>query len=283
MEQELYKTRSAAACVKAAYRFIYEQRRAIFLKMWLPALLCAIAVAMTIVPNLKFTGLLLVVVAALWYYARLFTLLNGQQERKNGFKILKSYSVCLVLSLLTAILVAAAVFGLQSLLPPPTPEPHCGMYFVGYIAIAGIVGCVIAQLLAGLPLSFFFMKYMIEDISVRRELWPAFKTGLRHWGQLFLVGLIVWLVLLPICVIVVMPLIVLGSAQLLSGIGVVMGDEAGLPASFLWMMVLSTVLVYFIVLLLCIWPVISYYYAYGSIRQQEEDRRAMAATDTPDD
>ncbi|MBR1469771.1 MAG: hypothetical protein IJ605_06665 [Prevotella sp.] len=226
MEQELYKTRSAAACVKAAYHRLYDQRRAVFRKMWLPSLCYAVAIASAYVPYVQFVSLLLIVAAALWYYARVFTLLNDLSERKNCLKLLKSYLVYAAIAFLTIILFGAIVFGLLWLLPQPATEGHCGMYFIGYFAVATVVGGIVALLLVALPLSYFLMKYMVEDVSLRKNLWPGCKTGLRHWGLLFLTALIIGLVLTVVYLVVFMPQFILFGAQMTSTTGVLMGDEA---------------------------------------------------------
>ena len=267
MEQDLYKTRSAAACVRRAYQLYTDNFRKIFRRIWLPALALAVALATAYIPTIRLICPVLSIVAVIWFYMRLFPLFNGQSQRENLTKVLKLWFLGFVISFIAGA-IGGAVWGL--FVSIPTLTPHL-LEAIGILAlVAGIVA-----LIFGMPLYYFVMKYVMEDINMRHTLWPSLKTGLRHWGFLFIVMFIAALILGLISIVLFMPMMVLSFAQAQSIAGVVMGDPSGLPSGFIWLLAITAIATFFLLIFMEVWMACVLYYAYGSIEQQERERKAL--------
>lgn len=267
MEQELYKNRSAAACVRAAYQLFTDNFRTIMRRIWLPTLALATALASAYIPPLRLLCPIVSIVAFVWFYTRLFPLFNGQPQRKNLTKVLKLWFLGMAITFVGGA-IGGAVAGVFVTVPSLTP----------HLPVAIGVLATVAALLAlvfSLPLYYFVMKYVMEDVSMRHTLWPSLKTGLRHWGFLFVVMFITTLILGLISIIVLMPMMILNIAQLQSATGVIMGDPAGLPSGFMWLLTITTIVTFFIVVIMEVWLMCVLYYAYGSVEQQERERKTL--------
>lgn len=266
MKQELYKTRSAAACVKAGNKFFNANLSRMVRRLWLPALCVSVATGCCYVPYVRFVSPLLILLAGVWMATQVFAFFNEKDSRANLTKVLKLLLLSLLLNF-AAGAIGGFVWGLFASVPSLAPYT---LYALGAVALLFMLVAVVF----GLPYYFFVMKYIVEDISIKKSFWPSLKKGLRHWGMLFVLFLITGLILTFIALIALMPLIVLSIAQSLSMQGLMMGDAAGLPASFVWLMAATIALTTLLMLLLEMWFVSVLYYAYGSIEQQEAERKA---------
>ena len=267
MEQELYKTRSAAACVRAAILLFTDNFRKTFRGIWLPALFLATALATAYIPPVRLLCPILSIAAFAWFYTCLFRLFNGQPQRKNLTKVLKLWFLGFSISFVVGA-IGGGLWGVFVSVPSLTP------HLLKAIGIMALVGIIVA-IIFGLPLYYFVMKYAMEDISMRHSLWPSLKTGLRHWGFLFVVMFITTLILGLISIVLLMPMIILNMAQAQSASGFIMGDPAVLPSGFMWLLAITTIATFFLIVIMEVWMTFVLYYAYGSIEQQEKERKAM--------
>lgn len=267
MEQELYKTRSAAACVRTAYQLFTDNFRRIFRRIWLPALAMATALATAYIPPLRLLCPVLSIVASIWFYMCLLPLFNGQPQKKNLTKVLKLWFLGMTISFIAGA-IGGAVWGLFISVPALTP------HLLEAFCVLGLLAGIVA-LIFGMPFYFFIMKYIMEDISIRHSLWPSLKTGLRHWGFLFVVMFLATLILSLICIVLFMPMMVLIFAQSQSIAGVIMGDPSGLPSGFIWLLAITVIATFFIMIIMEVWMTCVLYYAYGSIEQQEREQKAL--------
>lgn len=311
MEQELYKIRSASACIKSAYNLFGANLKTIFRRMWLPALSFAFIMAavlltstlsaqaiikhpqMVLVYKLFQSSLsLLVIVTLIWVVASLFTMLNQRGLWRNILQTTKLFflqmAIGIVLSAIVAIPVVASIF--HQLKTMQTTQEGNAVHAAAQIqplvvqtllsptvliTIAITILIVIFIELLLLPIYYFYVKYMMEPIHMRTNLWKSFKTGLRRWGFIFLTFFMTTLILMCFFLILFMPLGILNIAQSQSLAGVVMGDPAALPNYFLFLQFITALFTFFILTFFIAWTILVAYYAYGSIEQKEIERKSI--------
>lgn len=319
MEQELYKIRSASACIKAAYSLFGSNLKTIFRRLWIPALVFAFIMAADVFATsygahallehpksalalgiLQNALMVLAVIVLVWILASLFTMLNKFTLRRNILQNAKLAILQLAMDLVMVIILAipivlAVIYHVRSIQAAQSADPlHAATLpqaqtaqtllsptVLGAIGIVLILGVIFELVL--LPIYYFYMKYMMEPIHMRTHLWKSFKTGFRHWGFLFLTFFMMGLLILCLCLVLFMPLGILHTAQSQSLAGILMGDPSGLPSHIYLLQFITSVVTFFIFTFLIVWSVLVIYYAYGSIEQKETERKAItqqSSTDT---
>ena len=291
MEQELYKSRNVAKCVKAAYTLFNTNFRRIFKELWLPFLVLSLILAWNIKMGFTLSNMplevmeinpsslvlyvvcfLLSLVAYVWSFACMFNLLNVQGIKVNVIKMIKLFVVYCLTGLMIAIVLGLVIYGMiHYSQPPEIGQPLLGAAFlVKMIAVVGLLILVFSLLL--IPLYYVFVQYMMEDNKLRKMFFPAMKTGFRHWGFLFVVYFVIILISIVFISVMMMPVIILTVSQALSTNSVAMGDPSGLPSYFSWLYFITFAIIYFILLFFTTWTTFVMYYAYGSIKRNEMDR-----------
>ena len=139
MEQELYKIRSASACIKSAYTLFGSNLKTIFRRLWIPSLLFAFVMAAIVwtssftrstllsslsasAPKAGATGgmalamgilqnalVVLMVIVLVWIVASIVTMLNKFVFRRNLLQTAKIAILQLVIDLIITIVVAAPI------------------------------------------------------------------------------------------------------------------------------------------------------------------------------
>ena len=148
--------------------------------------------------------------------------------------------------------------------------------YLGNIAGLSLIGLTTLALLAlMLPLAYTNMKYLLTPKAhfVPTQL-KSYATGMRHWGGLFIVALIVGLVTLLLVLITELPATILMAANVQSQMGMLQGDPVGMPS---YMSVLNLVvfaIAGFIQAYIHLSMLFPLYYFYGSIEAQEKERKA---------
>lgn len=325
MEQELYKIRSASACIKSAYTLFGSNLKTIFRRLWIPSLVFAFIMA-AIVWTSSFTrstllsslsassphgaaasgkalalGILqnsltvLMAIAIVWLIASLVTMLNKFGFKRNLLQTAKIAILQLVIYLIMAIVIAIPIVvamlyqmkanqpaeGADALHATAATQQATALQTIFSPTVLGAIGlaillCLVFELLL-LPIYYFYMKYLMEPIHMRSHLWKSFKTGLRHWGFLFLTFFMMGLLLLCLFVVLFMPLGILSTAQSQSLAGVLMGDPSGLPSHMLLLQFVTALVTFFIFAFILAWSVLVLYHAYGSIEQKEIERKAHSS------
>ena len=192
-------------------------------------------------------------------------MLNKQGMRVNVKKALAIIAVTYIFLMAAAGIVWAAVGVLHA-----TPSLARYSWYI-LIALAGLVSLLCLAFY--LPMSNAFMKYAVEDITLKSGFWPSVKMSFRHWGLLFITYFLMGLIISVICIIVMMPYLILTLAQAQSSSGVAMGDPSGLPASFSWLVAVTYALTFFVMAVVAVWPMLTAYFLYGSIEQLEIERK----------
>ena len=139
MEQELYKIRSASACIKSAYTLFGSNLKTIFRRLWIPSLVFALIMAAIVLTNsftrstllsslspssphgaagsgqalalgiLQNSLLVLMVIALVWLIASLVTMLNKFGFRRNLLQTTKIAILHMAIYLIMTIILAIPI------------------------------------------------------------------------------------------------------------------------------------------------------------------------------
>lgn len=189
------------------------------------------------------------------------SLLNGKSFRSNlphvvGLALLL-LAVDIVLVLLTQLLGAIPFFvkGVKGINE-------------NIIMLSGsiIVASALVFMLLALPLWYSSWKYLIEpDRKLPRVIGRDYVTGLRHWGYLFIIALLTFIIVGVIDVVLYMPMAIAGQAMAFDNMGKTMGDASGLPSYFMVMVFFTALIIAFVSTYVLTWVGITFYYGYGNI------------------
>lgn len=289
MEQELYRSRNVAKCVKAAYTLFNSNFKRIFLKLWLPFLVLSlllawnikICISLSYMPQkmmeadnfslvLYVVFFLLSLIAYVWSFGSVFNLLNVKGVKVNVIKLIKLVVVSWLIGLIIAVILGLIIYGMIHYSKPPETGQPVAAIMMKIMAVVGLMILVISLLL--IPFYYAFMQYMMEDNKLRKTFFPAIKIGFRHWGFLFVVYFVLILISIIFISVMMMPVIILSVSQTFSMKSIAMGDPSGLPSYFGWLYFITFSIIYFIMLFFLTWSTFVLYYAYGSIRRNEMDR-----------
>ena len=127
-----------------------------------------------------------------------------------------------------------------------------------------------------LPIVYVYIKYFVEtDTHFHKILFKDLKTGMKHWGYIFLTLLVVSICISVIGLIISLPLIILFTAFGFSLHGVMQGDDPGIPGYFTTLAYGVSVIAYFIYAILMLFIIFVSYYIYGSIEAKEQEKRNL--------
>lgn len=292
MENELlYKNRSASSCIQAAYKLLVSNMGGFFRSTWLPVMLTSIFLAVLMVFNLpnpqsfalgasnmtlyaiiSLVSLIGFLVCSVWSITRLITMLNGQKFRQNVIRV--------VLLTLNLLLIYALVYGL-TLLAAYTAMRflHCSpMTLVTDNWLIVLLWGIVFSLLS-LPFLYISVRYLVDE---KAHFWhglsSTYSTGLRRMGFIFLTAFITSLLISVISLLLMLPMTILLFANAFSTIGVMTGDPSGMPSYFLILLGVTILITFFIMWFVWIFGFLVYYFMYGSIEKQREERRTTALT-----
>lgn len=129
-------------------------------------------------------------------------------------------------------------------------------------------------ILLSLPLSYVLMKYIMEPpCGYWRTLTNNYNRGLRHWGMLFLVYLVSFLIVGLVSLVIGLPTHILSFASQQAHAGVLIGDPLGMPPYITWLTFITYTLCMILDFYVSLPLLIHNYYVYGSIETQEKERQ----------
>jgi len=151
--------------------------------------------------------------------------------------------------------------------------------YLGALASSLLVGLLWLLFFAAyLPVAYPIYQYMLTPgARLWKTLAAGYRTGLRHWGALFVVTLITSIITAMLTLIVELPAIILGMANLNSQLGTLQGDPAGMPDYMGWMTTVVFTIAGFIMAYVNLSALFPFYYLYGSVETREEERRKMVS------
>ena len=98
------------------------------------------------------------------------------------------------------------------------------------------------------------------------------KPAGRHWLLTLLILLAGFIVLIPVCLFVSLPVIILTTASLQAQAGTLMGDPLGMPSYIMWLAAGTWLLAAFLQVYILLSLLFVAYYAYGSVETQRRER-----------
>lgn len=257
--------------MKSAFDLYATNLKKIIVRTWLPALLTSLCVAVCVMASQLSNVILSTLISTLfallayasfaWFSCIIVSLLNGKCFRSNlphvvGLALLL-LAVDIVLVLLTQLLGAIPFFvkGVKGINE-------------NIIMLSGciIVASALVFMLLALPMWYSSWKYLIEpDRKLPRVIGRDYVTGLRHWGYLFIIALLTFIIVGVIDVVLYMPMAIAGQAMAFDNMGKTMGDASGLPSYFMVMVFFTALIIAFVSAYVLTWVGITFYYGYGNI------------------
>ena len=290
------KQRSTAACIKEGFRLISTQLKNLLYSSWLPVLLTALFMSLyfllfievMVIPMPADVGLGTLVMMYIFYVlyslcgilltGRLFLLFRDYRDTgriprlrpMQGMKDTLRMAGRAFLFQIWIILLAAPGTQLFKILLKwiPRPESLTSMSFL----IAGLVVVGIIAIISLIPLVHTFYKYVLDGGSFLKMIGKSYGRGARHRGKIISVAVLSGAIITVLLGFIMLPMIIVTSAFTQSVIGVLQGDDTGVPSYFPWLMRITYLVSMVIVLLVTIYCYCTMLYAYGSIDAQENDR-----------
>lgn len=288
MDTDIYKSRNAGGCVKAASRLFATNLKTVFLRTWLPALVlaavCSLMIFVADAPQVSWLYIAKVVAfvimtlaASVWFYTKVIGLLNGNGWRRNLPRVTR---MTLLLAGVFAVYVALA-FGASLL-------PFSGMTEKSDVGrLATVSGCItiaayVVLAIVALPLTFSTMDYLMDGAARPdgaeggrpKRVWTvigrSYCTGWKHWGYLFLTAFICMIISAIVQLVVYLPAIIMHIAKAIDAYGQALGDAPGLPQGFMPLAYCVLTLCVFIATYVGVWQWMVFYYAWGSITAKRE-------------
>lgn len=263
---EVYKERSNAACLRAAFDLMCTNFMLFLRRTWMAALVFSVLSSLSLVFNDSPIAVVLVVVSIL-AMCLLYSCCMGEiVEQRRGslfLRLLKVNVLNIVVVMLFTVLVVLAVLLVHNYMPTEKqPSGNVGFMSVTLITIA----IYIVAFVVLLPTYFSSMKYVVEpQMKLRGVYGKAYKEGWHSWGYLFVVAILTFLIAAIVLGVAYLPIIVLASAKSIDASGVLLGDVSALPKSFALMSFCTGVIASFINAYVMIWLLLTWYYAYGRI------------------
>ena len=277
---EFFKHRSITACMKASYDLISSNIKNLLRKTWWAVLPQAFLTAVFLYIRMPNKGLhdwgeespmasfifqsiiyLLLLFSTCITGTAIWSWINQKSFSKNlGKYIAVIVSLCVILvvyslaatSLYTAI--AKLVGG------------------VAWATTAVGVALFIISLILLLPFAYIIPRYMLLENSKKPSPWKSYKCGIRHNGSIFKLGFLGSLLLLCIYVLLSLPMNVLIGVQFFSQMGALEGDPLGVPGYFPALFIGVDTSIFFLIIYLSYWLLLSFTYLYGSIENDEKEK-----------
>lgn len=116
------------------------------------------------------------------------------------------------------------------------------------------------------PYIYSVSKYIFnKDTKFKNLVGSDYAKGYKKLGFVFSILLLLTLVGAIVCAFLCLPGIVTNAASNIDTMGVMQGDESGIPAYFGWLNFLATTISTFIMQYVYLWGVFVFVYAYGNV------------------
>lgn len=290
MKLEINKNRSFTACLRDARDFLIDNIETFAQKVWIPALIFSVLIALCVffrLPNLSlhnwgvshpWTSWIVqtiiyagTFISEILYFSSVFNTVNGYGRTRNFGRYLQYFLVNILIDAVF-FLVCWGLKNLFTALIGSHPLSH-----IAHLTILSlyVLICVVLFLLITIPMLYVAPKYMMEKDAKWKQLFRHFSTGFHRWGMLFMTTLLLSIIIGLIMFILAMPAMVLISAQISSQMGLFIGDPANLPGYF----PILSFLVFTITALLfsatMIYTIVTFIYVYGSINTRKKTKEEM--------
>ncbi len=267
-EEQLLKIRSARACVLAGFRLFMQNFRCILRTTWVPALFTALVTALS---SKLYPMALLSLVMTVVTMSYIFSIMNHYRTEQNILRPGRWWTLPdkrqlgrTALSALIWVMTTAITGGIGGAIMVYGNRQQSLSMMIG-----GAVVMLILILLL-LPLCYPQMRYVTTtDTKLTALFGKGFAQGLRQWGLIFAVLIVVALIAMVVLGITMLPAIILGIAEMKSQAGVAIGDPAGMPDYMQWLSLVVFTLSSFIQIYVMMALHFPLFFMAGSIEQQE--------------
>jgi hypothetical protein len=307
----LYHVRSSQACISAGYRLYMGCFRKLLRRTWIWGLLYALIAAavmnqfLQVIPfysqisNARLHGQTLAsgfdlpeitvwnhcvtiayYIVSFLFFSTAFTAFSEHKETSGITPPAKWYGVTdwrttlrmLKLLLWQMLLFLAAILlgALLMVVVLMFAKPSILLVF----AMIGVLTIIVMFFM--LPLVYTNYKYMLTPGSrFLGLLGHTYGIGLRHWGSIFLVMLMVGIVMLVLSAVIMLPYYILLMALTKSQMGTLMGDPLGMPDYMGTMSTIVFAVAAFVMAYLNMSSLFPFYYLFGSFETEEEERNQL--------
>lgn len=187
----------------------------------------------------------------------------NDEKRGVAFKKMLKVDVFLIVLLAVCLMVfAGSTYLLMSIesvrtLPAST-------FTVMLLAVYLCLFMLLALLVS--PYIYSVSKYIFnKDAKFKNLVGSDYAKGYKKLGFVFSILLLLILVGAMVCAFLCLPGIVTNAASNIDTMGVMQGDESGIPAYFRWLNFLATTISTFIMQYVYLWGVFVFVYAYGNV------------------
>ena len=254
------KQRSSAACIKEGFRFITSHFRSLFHSAWAPVLVTALLmtvyflffIEMMVIPMptdvsigtmvIMYVSYVLYSLSGLLLTGRLFMLFKEFRDtgRVPRLKLTSGWKQTLKMAgrafifQIWIILLASPGTKLFSIIGQWLPKPQ-SLTGLGFMT-AGLIVVAIIAFISLIPLMYTFYKYVLDGGSFMKMVGKSYARGARHRGKIVAVGILSGILVAVILGFVLLPMMIVSGAFTQSVIGILQGDESGVPSYFPWLM-----------------------------------------------
>ena len=173
---------------------------------------------------------------------------------------------------LLLVLLPLLLLGALTAIAETVSEQFVVRHLITVVSVWGVYTIIV--LLLALPLMHVLMKYVMEAPC---GYWSTLKNnyghGLRHWGSLFNVFFLSFLIVVLSSAIVGMPALILNFANQQAHLGLLMGDPLGMPSYVTPLTFAIAMMCSFLQLYIYQTTLLHNYYCYGSIETKEKERQ----------
>lgn len=140
------------------------------------------------------------------------------------------------------------------------------------MAVFAVVG--ITLFIFTLPLTYTVTAHLLGPKFSLRPPVAGYGRGLSHVGMLFAIAIVVVLFTVVMTLVIQLPAVILYSATVKSQLGLAYGDPAGMPEAMSWVSLVVFTLSGFVQAWIHLSTLFPFYYAYGSIETERQERDA---------
>lgn len=141
-----------------------------------------------------------------------------------------------------------------------------------------LIGGVVLLMVANLALLVMIGRSAGRRLQLFQRMKQAVRAALRHWALTLGILLLGFIVLVPVCLLLSLPVIILTTACIQAQMGTLIGDPLGLPTYFPWMAGATWLLAAFLQVYVLLILLVVGYYAYGSVETRQRDREKQNRT-----
>ena len=310
-EEALFRGRSSRSCVRMGCRLYLSNFRRILKSSWIPALLFAVCnsvvgtIAVIQYPRLNLNAfvhpqqmpalfddyLAIFTVSALAFligglmevatYSCSFRLLDRHREtstipqptsffsfsRQWAWRSLKGFLSTALTAVVITVIVSLFYYALLTVINKVGGKVLIPLSLTWIPTVLTLIGLLP-------PLLYMNTKYILDTkVKFWSSAVSSYMVGLRHCGQLIVVLLMAFVIVIIVSSILSFPAIVVATANFQANIGLLYGDPLGMPSYIIPLTAVVMAFAGFVEVMTRLVVFYTGYYAYGSIEVQEEEKK----------